>query len=447
MARIINAFEQFLDSAGNPLSGGKVNLYESGSSTTRKTTYSDSAETIANANPVVLDGEGRCPDVWGSGTYRVIVTDANDVQIELRDPVGGNSGVFFGSDWNSTQEYDLGDVVLYNGTYWYSNEADNLNNAPSDNSVEWRRFNNFVGENLLINGDFRPKLWQRDDTFATGLGDHYTADRWNTVNNCAVSLSQNAPEGFTNSAFVEASDGAQPILRQAILLDREGGAGDLYIGQTITISGWVRATNHTHDVSLALQFRDGITDEVNNVVDLGVTNIYTVQAQNTWEYFEYTHTIGAAPNSTNLAYVFILRSETIDESSHFTGLKIEQGSIATLSYPKPIGEMLALCKWYFFKTYRDGEYAGDAVLAGSYRAYADSSGNAAINIPLTSGSRIAGDATAYSPVTGASGKISGNTSGDLDAIVSVGQSSVLVRCTTAVAGELLSVHLTLDAEI
>jgi len=50
-----------LDANGNPLAGGKLYTYRTGTSTP-KTTYSDASGT-ANANPVVLDSEGSA-DVW-----------------------------------------------------------------------------------------------------------------------------------------------------------------------------------------------------------------------------------------------------------------------------------------------------------------------------------------------------------------------------------------------
>ena len=47
-----------LDNDGNPLSGGKVYFYSAGTSTPLDT-YTSSALTSANANPVVLDSAGR----------------------------------------------------------------------------------------------------------------------------------------------------------------------------------------------------------------------------------------------------------------------------------------------------------------------------------------------------------------------------------------------------
>jgi hypothetical protein len=50
--------EQFFDSDGDPLNGGKLYFYEA-TTTTAQATYSNSAGTTPNTNPVVLDSAGR----------------------------------------------------------------------------------------------------------------------------------------------------------------------------------------------------------------------------------------------------------------------------------------------------------------------------------------------------------------------------------------------------
>jgi len=64
---------QLLDNNGKPLVSGTVDFYIPGT-TTRKTTWQDSSETIPNTNPVVLDGAGRAI-ILGDGSYRQIVKD------------------------------------------------------------------------------------------------------------------------------------------------------------------------------------------------------------------------------------------------------------------------------------------------------------------------------------------------------------------------------------
>lgn len=69
--------QRFFDDNGDPLSGGKLYSYIAGTATPLGT-YSDFDET-PNVNPVVLDGNGEA-NVWlGAGSYKFVLTDANDV--------------------------------------------------------------------------------------------------------------------------------------------------------------------------------------------------------------------------------------------------------------------------------------------------------------------------------------------------------------------------------
>lgn len=61
----------FFDNNGLPLSSGCVFFYVPGT-TTPKATYQNSAQTIANTNPVQLDAAGRAI-IYGTGTYRQVV--------------------------------------------------------------------------------------------------------------------------------------------------------------------------------------------------------------------------------------------------------------------------------------------------------------------------------------------------------------------------------------
>ncbi len=73
---LLGARAQFFDANGDPLSLGKVYTYEAGT-TTPKVTYTTSVGDVANANPVVLDAEGRAAIWLGTGTaYRIIVKDS-----------------------------------------------------------------------------------------------------------------------------------------------------------------------------------------------------------------------------------------------------------------------------------------------------------------------------------------------------------------------------------
>lgn len=80
------------DDASGIGSGFKLNFYTT-NTTTRKDTFSDNALSTANANPVVADSSGRFGDIFlGSGTYKVVLTDDNDVEKWTADPVAGSIG-------------------------------------------------------------------------------------------------------------------------------------------------------------------------------------------------------------------------------------------------------------------------------------------------------------------------------------------------------------------
>ncbi len=141
MARIIAAFTQFFDNAGNPLIDGKLKFFESGSNNTDKDTFKDAAMTsgMENTNPVDLDGAGRLAfSVFGTGTYNVILFDSDDVQIQQFDPVGATSSGGQLGPWLATEIYDQGDIVRgTNNKYYQSVNNDNNNKNPVTSPAEW----------------------------------------------------------------------------------------------------------------------------------------------------------------------------------------------------------------------------------------------------------------------------------------------------------------------
>ena len=72
-------YQSFKDD-GTVNAGGSVYFYETGTSTA-KTTYSDSALSVANANPVVLNSAGAA-DIWYTGDADVTVKDSTGTTID-----------------------------------------------------------------------------------------------------------------------------------------------------------------------------------------------------------------------------------------------------------------------------------------------------------------------------------------------------------------------------
>jgi hypothetical protein len=80
-------FPTAFTSAGYVAAGAKAYFYLPGTSTLT-TVYSDATLTTATSNPVVANGAGRFPDVYLDVdlTYRVRITDADDVLLDESDP-------------------------------------------------------------------------------------------------------------------------------------------------------------------------------------------------------------------------------------------------------------------------------------------------------------------------------------------------------------------------
>lgn len=70
---------RFFDRCGKPLAGGKVHTYEA-NTTTPKVTYKDPYGLTPNTNPIILDAAGEA-DIYLDGTYRIRITDRNDVLV------------------------------------------------------------------------------------------------------------------------------------------------------------------------------------------------------------------------------------------------------------------------------------------------------------------------------------------------------------------------------
>lgn len=118
MANYLNPFSgrQFIDASGTPYSGAKLFIYQAGTST-KITTYKDSAGASSHTNPIVLnskgepaDGAGASQAIWHSGLYSVklVLAPSNDTDpptssISTWDNIGGINDI-------SDQRSDTGAV-------------------------------------------------------------------------------------------------------------------------------------------------------------------------------------------------------------------------------------------------------------------------------------------------------------------------------------------------
>lgn len=87
MSELAPALDQiYFDNNGLPLAGGSLYSYSAGTSTPLAT-YTDYTNTVANANPVVLDSSGR-GQVWlGNSAYKFVLKDSSGNTIWTKDNV------------------------------------------------------------------------------------------------------------------------------------------------------------------------------------------------------------------------------------------------------------------------------------------------------------------------------------------------------------------------
>jgi hypothetical protein len=93
LSPVAGAGWQFFDANGVPLSGGKLYTYAAGT-TTPQTTYTSASGTESNANPIILNSEGRVSgtnEVWldSAVAYKLILKTSADVQLWSADDLSG----------------------------------------------------------------------------------------------------------------------------------------------------------------------------------------------------------------------------------------------------------------------------------------------------------------------------------------------------------------------
>jgi hypothetical protein len=101
MALLLPPGSQFFDSNGNPCASGSLTWFNTGT-TNPKVIYTDPDLTIEATNPYSLDSSGRiAANLFGSGTYTVILKDSTGATVWSRDEVFGWGEGASGASGNS----------------------------------------------------------------------------------------------------------------------------------------------------------------------------------------------------------------------------------------------------------------------------------------------------------------------------------------------------------
>ncbi len=328
---------QLFDANGNPLVGGKLYSYAAGT-TTPLATYTDSTETSANTNPVILDSRGEA-GVWlGSSLYKLALYSATDVLIWSVDNVNNAAGL---------SPLSVTTAIIANNAVTPAKMA----NGGAE----------FGMRNRIINGDMRVAKRGASGALTTGY-EYLSIDRFAAAQATAA-----------NGVFAQVAAGLTGF-QYAAKLGRTAastGTGVIQVrtaletinsvplqGQQVTLSFYAKAgTNFSSAGSvLSVQLSTGTgTDET--VVNMNIwtglaTPIGAAQTITTsWVRYSFTATLSATATQVGIT-LFYTPSGTAgaDDNVYFTGVQLEVGSVATPFEQRPYGTELALCQRYFYKS-------------------------------------------------------------------------------------------------
>ncbi len=146
MARYIEPASYNPSSIGSPLVNGKLFFFKSGTNTPLAT-FKDQFELIPNTNPVLIPANGVTPNIFFTGSAKVVKT-ADDLltgetgkQLSSIDPVGGETELGNFTLWDTSVSYDLNDIVEgSDGEFYKSLSNANQANDPTTSADKWELF-------------------------------------------------------------------------------------------------------------------------------------------------------------------------------------------------------------------------------------------------------------------------------------------------------------------
>ena len=202
-----------VDSTGTPYAGCKANFYLTGT-TTRTDTYTNSALSVAHDNPVEADAAGQFAPIYldPAITYRCILTESDDTQIDDVDPVSSpttaagisiaDAGAYFTATNVETALQEIGSDYgpLADTNTWTADQTYSADIKMADNVLERPEIKDYSLTHTV--------LTQSSGTvtidFSTGNSFYFVL-----TENCTLAFSNPPPTGKFGQAVIRIKqDGA-----------------------------------------------------------------------------------------------------------------------------------------------------------------------------------------------------------------------------------------------
>lgn len=345
-------------------------------------------------------------------------------------------------------------------------------------------------KNILFGGDFSINPFQRGTAFTPISTGDFPADRFKYVQAGSMVI-KSSVESVSPPTVAEAGIFVNKYLRLEVTTGASLGVNDnVLLEQLIEGFNWTRIAQRKFVVSFWA--RSNLTGNYsvaarNGIVDLHNVHSFTIDTINTWEKkvvvfeaspsagtWDYENGIGislsiALAAGTDLQAPVLnsweannkISSEaqtnwaaTANNTFDFALIQVEEGEVETQFEIRTIGEELALCQRYYFKSYPQGidpgtvNNDGAANTSANLGVFTISLGfflpNTLRKVPLVS------DITSYSTVTGAINKIADLSAGQdvAQTAGNTGENAVAVRSSIGLSeGTNLEAHITVDVEL
>jgi hypothetical protein len=235
MPRFINPVPEYRPNS-------KLYFYNSNTNT-QLVTYKDSLQSIQNAHPVLTDAAGNTPNVFFSGSAKLIVLDENDVQYIERDPVGDEIALGNFADWSAVVTYDLNDIATGSDNLFYlSLINDNTGNDPTISASTWEEIRFISMWNTNVS-------YAIGDVVQTSVGNLWKSLTAAAANNPETDDGTNWKEA-TSNPWINKSANFSILANKRYQIDGSGGAVDAALASAYVAGDVIIIHNESISTSL-----------------------------------------------------------------------------------------------------------------------------------------------------------------------------------------------------